>query len=218
LADILNHRNAKKEKMQKRSLIIFIILTSISSFGQQSADKFLIELRQQKIDTICQFDDYSVGYYRVFNENDKKDYCDFEPTYIFWKDNGKTFLTKKDSCFEYLIIEVEADKIWRIYFDNKKLIQNEKVKEFQFIEMQNGKKNIQTIIIDHSHHQNFKFIIKNEIVEKKFDDFDIQNSNEDRNERLININYEHNLNLKSKKLIDEINALILENEKLLLRK
>ncbi len=117
-----------------------------------------------------------------------------------------------------MIIEVDADKIWRNYFDDKKLILNEKVKEFQFVEMHNGKKNIQTIIVDHSHHQNFKFIIKDEIVEKKFDNFDIQNSNGDRNKRLININYKHNLNLKSKKIIDEINALILENEKLLFRK
>ena len=67
-------------------------------------------------------------------------------------------------------------------------------------------------MIDHSHHQNFRIIINNQIVEKRFDDFDLQKS--DDNEQ-ININYKHNINLQSKILVDLISNLILSNESLL---
>lgn len=204
--------------MKKGSLIIIIILTSIYSFGQNSPDNFLLELKKQKIDTICQFEDYSVGYYRVYTDDELKEYCKFEPTYIFWKDKGKTFLTKKDSCFEYSIVEIDADKIWKNYFDNRKSIKIEKIKNFQFVEVKNGKKTILTTMIDHSHHQNFKFILKNEIVEKKFDDFDLEKFDGDGKGKNYNINYEHNINLKSKILIDKIDELILKNKNLLTRK
>jgi len=73
-------------------------------------------------------------------------------------------------------------------------------------------------MVDHSHHQNFKFIVKDKIIEKRFDDFDFQKVEESIDEKEININYKHNISLKSKVLVDEINKLILKNERLLTKK
>lgn len=201
----------------KNTFSIFFFLISISIFCQMSNNEkfykdFLLELKKQKVDTICVFEDYSVGSYKTFDDT-VTDYCiydsDYFPTYIFWKQNGKTFFTVKDKCFEYSVIEIDAEKVWKKYFENQKLINVEKVKNFQCIEIDNGKKRILDIMIDHSHHQNFTIIINNKIVEKRFDDFDSQEN--DDSER-ININYEHNKNLKSKILVGLISDLTSTNE------
>jgi len=204
----------------KKIFSIFCFLISVSIFCQVSNNEkiyknFLLELKQQKVDTICVFEDYSVESYKTFDDT-LTDYCiydsDYYPTYIFWKQNGKTFFTIKDNCFEYSVIEIDAEKIWKKYFENKKLINAEKIKMFQFIEIENGKKNIMSIGIDHSHHQNFTIITNNKITEKRFDAFQLQKNDGDNR---MNINYEHNKNLKSKILVDEISNLTSTNQNFL---
>ena len=192
----------------------------ISSFSQNSTDQFLKELKLKKIDTICTFIDYSVGSIQIFNKNEEDKYCELDydnlPTFILWKENGKTFLTKTDNCFKYSTLEINAEKIWQCYFENEKIIKTEKVKSFQFVEIKNGKKRILNSMVDHSHHQKFKIIAKNEIIEKHFDDFDLKKTAQNGNE--ININYKNNIYLKSKKLIDKISNIVLENENSLTKK
>ena len=201
----------------KKQFSILCLLINFSVFGQVSNNEklssaFLLKLKQQKVDTICVFEDYSVGSYKTFDDT-VTDYCiydsDYFPTYIFWKQNGKTFFTIKDNCYEYSIIEIEAEKVWKKYFENKKLINAEKVKNFQFQQIENGKKRIFDIVVDHSHHQNFKIITNNKIVEKRFDDFALKKN--DGNGQ-ININYEHNKNLKCKILVEVISDLISSNQ------
>jgi len=195
-------------------------LFCISSFSQNSTDQFLKELKLKKIDTICTFIDYSVGSIQIFNKNEEDKYCELDydnlPTFILWKENGKTFLTKTDNCFKYSTLEINAEKIWQCYFENEKIIKTEKVKSFQFVEIKNGKKRILNSMVDHSHHQKFKIIAKNEIIEKHFDDFDLKKTAQNGNE--ININYKNNIYLKSKKLIDKISNIVLENENSLTKK
>ena len=192
----------------------------ISSFSQNSTDQFLKELKLKKIDTICTFADYSVGSVQIFDKNEDDKYCELDyynlPTFILWKENGKIFLTKTDNCFKYSILEINAEKIWQSYFENEKIIKTEKVKSFQFVEIKNGKKRILNSMVDHSHHQEFKIFTKNEIIEKHFDDFDLQKTEQNGNE--ININYKNNMNLKSKKLIDKISNIVSENENSLTKK
>lgn len=192
----------------------------ISSFSQNSTDQFLKELKLKKIDTICTFKDYSVGSVQIFDKNEEDKYCELDyynlPTFILWKENGKIFLTKTDNCFKYSILEINAEKIWQSYFENEKIIKTEKVKSFQFVEIKNGKKRILNSMVDHSHHQEFKIFTKNEIIEKHFDDFDLQKTEQNGNE--ININYKNNMNLKSKKLIDKISNIVSENENSLTKK
>ncbi len=204
----------------KKIILIFCFLISSSVFCQVSNNEkfykdFLLELKQQKVDTICVFEDYSVGSYITFVDT-VTDYCtydsDYFPTYIFWKQNGKTFFTIKDSCYVYSVIQIEADKVWNKYFENKKLINSEEVKMFQFREIDNGINCITSIAVDHTHHQNFKIIINNKTIEKRFDDFQLQ---KDDGDNRMNINYEHNKNLKSKILVDAISNLTSSNEKFL---
>ncbi len=204
--------------MEKRNLkIIFAFLICIPCFCQTSPENFLIELREKKIDTICVFDDYSVGSVKLYSEETINDYCEFEPTYFFWKENNKTLLTKKDSCFEYSTIEINADKIWKDYFENERAITIEKVKHYQFIDIENGKKRILTKMRDHSHHQNFKIIVKEKITEKRFDDFDLLKS-ADSDGKEENMNYKYNLDLKSKTLINEIAKLVMKYERMIAKK
>ena len=86
---------------------IFFFLISISTFCQLSNNEnlykdFLLELKKQKVDTICVFEDYSIGSYKTFDDT-VTDFCIYDsnyyPTYIFWKQNGKTLFTIKDNCF-----------------------------------------------------------------------------------------------------------------------
>lgn len=94
-------------------------------------------------------------------------------------------------------------------FSNEKTIKKEEIKPFEYKPpSNNGKlKNI-IIMVDHSCHQNFKFLINNKIIEKNFDDFDLQ----EKNNQETNINYTHNKNLKSKLIIDDLKKVTLETE------
>lgn len=194
--------------MKKRNLtVVLTIFISISCFCQTSTDNFLLELKKKKIDTIFIFEDYYVGYDGpALIDETIKDYCEFAPTYIFWKENGQTLLTKKDSCFEYSSIEIDADKVLKYFFENEKRIKAEKIKNFQVLEIKNGKRNISTMMRDHSHHLNFKIIVMEKTTEKRFDDFDLLPSTE----KEVNLNYKHNVNLKSLTLLNEIGKLISE--------
>lgn len=201
---------------------LFFILSFLMSYysfcqktKQSSTDRFLNELKLQKIDTICVFEKYATG----FNQFDDEEYIncqyDFEnvPTYLFWIQNGKTFFTKKDTCYEYSTIQIDAENVWQTYFENKKIIISEKVKEFQYEEIEKNKKVIILTTVTASDYlcQNFKLIVNNEKIEKKFTDLTLKKNYEE----LQNINYQYNNSLKSKVLLDLFNALISKNKSML---
>ena len=148
-------------------LSFFILLTNFVS-GQKThevdllANKFIITLKAKNIDTVCIYQSYCIGC--VYNFKDK-DRCNFKglvylPTYILWLDNGKTFMTKKDNCFDYSTIEIQKDGFWNFYFRNQDTIKKETIKEPQFKVIENGQEKIHSSFIDHSHHQNIKIIIQ----------------------------------------------------------
>jgi hypothetical protein len=166
-------------------------------------------LQRNKIDTFCVLEEYSVGSFA-------DGYIDLKnpPCKILWKLNGKTYFTKKNENFDYNFIEINAEEIWRFYFDNIKTIKSEKVKKYEAVYFSNGKKEILMSSINHSYHQNFKFIINKKIVEKEFDKYVLlEFNNIDKKNR--NINYKHNNNLLSKKLIDQLSMLLEKKIKLL---
>ena len=211
--------------MKKNIIVLVFLLISYigntQNIPNDNLDKlvsnFTKELIEKKIDTICIYESYSVGSEITFeiselNEREKQELCRDElinqPVFVFWKEKGKTFLNKINSCFEYSAIEILEDELWKIYFENTIAIEKEKVKNFEYESFINGKKISSPIFRDHSYHQNFKFIINNKIVEKYFDNFKLQNETDNfKDKRLYNINYNHNTTLKSKKIID-----ILEND------
>jgi hypothetical protein len=205
----------------KVTILVFIFISFIGNsqnISNENLDKlvsnFTKKLMEKKIDTICIYESYCVGCEITFDvsnssEKEKEELCKDElknqPVFIFWKEKGKTFITKINNCYEYLQIQVSEDDFWEIYFQNIKIIKKEKIKNFEYEYYKNGKKISNIIFRDHSSHQNFKFIVSNKIVAKYFDDFKLEKENDTYQDKTIyNINYNYNSDLISKKIIQKL--------------
>jgi hypothetical protein len=197
-------------------LNLFLLLFSFILYGQNSSYEYLDTLttnyvkglQSQNIDTICIYKDYCVGC--VYPINEESDRCYYPSiyisTYILWIKQGKTFLTKKDNCFDYSTIKIDSTAMWKIFFKYKIRIKKEKVKPFEYIVYKNKKKEIYGISIDHSTHRDFEIIVSGNHTTMNFDDFDLQKSHNGE----ININYEHNKNLKGQLIVSELEKLTQE--------
>lgn len=208
--------------------ILFLVVLLSSTFclrikGQNTTtgnlhnlvNAYVAELRSKGVDTVIVFEDYFTRG-QAFTEGGK-DWCDtkdvYVPTYILWKQNNKTYLGKKDNCFDYSTMEVNAAAIWRYYFSNQEVIRPEKTKPFQISSTVNGKLSITTITDDHTGHRNLKVIVGNDSTAKFFDTFQLEASTKNGNETLVNANYEHNTKLLSKRLVDMLGDFVVEQEK-----
>lgn len=197
----------------------FILLTSFVN-GQTTnevdslANEFILTLKAKNVDTVFVYQSYCIGCIYNFKEEDK---CDFKgwlflPTYILWLDNGKTFMTKKDNCFDYSIIEIPKGDFWEFYFRNEDTIKKEKIKEPQFKVIENGKEKIYSSIIDHSRHQGVKVIISGStIIDKDLDEYYFEK--EVGIAKNKNINYDYNINSSLNKLAELISLTIKEETK-----
>jgi len=203
-------------------ILFFSIIIKSISYGQnihQRLDSltmnFVKELQLENIDTICVYKDYCIGCgkFLKYQEDSITYYCFHDISiYIFWVNQGKTFINKKDNCFDYSTVEIGSTSLWNIFFTYENQIKMEKVKPFEYLVCKNKKKKVYSISIDHSRHLNFKIIVDKDIVTMNFDEFDL----EKEDNGYLNINYSHNWNLKSKKIIDELKRLVshIEDEKL----
>ncbi len=204
---------------QIKALILSLFALYGISYGQNTSyehldtlvSDYVKGLRIRNIDTICIYQNYFIGgFEEVKNDSD---WCNYSyayiPTYIFWQTGEKTFLSKKDNCFDYSVMEIRSLGFWKIYFANQNTIKKERVKPFQYQYLKNGKTLTAMVSVDHSGHQDFKIFIGNDTTEMTFDSFDLQQ----RNKGESNLNFEHNKNLKSKQLIDKIHEVVQEIEK-----
>lgn len=183
--------------------LIFIALFqvfSISIFGQLSqpqldsiVKKYTQNLHQKGIDTICIYNEYCIGclFHPATGSNLCVEKFSSLPTYIFWKDKGKTFVTRKDICFEYSTQLITTDLFWKYYFNNKDKIGKEKLKTPQYVEVVNGKKEIRTINIDESIFFQITFDIGNNLIIKDINSFYFTKELGPNEE--LNINYEFNI-------------------------
>lgn len=178
---------------------------------------FIKELQTQKIDTICVYKDYCVGcrqttsdstlcYSKEFGLNDILSY----PVYIFWKKKGETYLNKISTCFEFSKMSISKNTFWDIYFSNEKKIKSEVIKDYQYETIENSKKTKYTTSVDHGGSQNFKFMINGIIIEKEIISFNFIKKDD---YFPSNMNYDHNIKLKSKLLIDIFENITSEAEK-----
>jgi hypothetical protein len=198
----------------KLILILFFSLSSSFSYGQIIPNKnldslltdFVKDLQLKGIDTICIYSDYLVG--GVYVPEDMNDTCDYSPfylpVYIFWIERGKTFLSKKDNCFDYSVVNLDSASFWQYFVKNKNFIKKEKVKPFEYVFYENNNKEILSILKEHSHHQYFKIIINGNKTGLDLDEFALEEESDGEK----NINFLHNQKLKSKQLIDKINKTV----------
>ncbi|MBE8727089.1 hypothetical protein C4F50_19395 [Flavobacterium sp. KB82] len=64
--------------------------------------------------------------------------------------------------------------------------------------------------VDHTSHKNLKLIINGKTIEKRFNNFDLQ---KEYDSKQININYNNNINLKSKLIVDILEKITSEAQK-----
>jgi hypothetical protein len=218
----------------KLATLLVLLILCFAATAQNTTDEhldtlvsnFSFELRAKGIDQICIYKDYFIGGY--YTTKDEEDLCRciiYIPTYIFWKERGKTYVCKKDNCWDYSIVEINAaDTLWNYFSNYRDSIKNEEVKPFQYEKSEKAtdstsEKVIGEIWRDHSGHQEFKMMLANDKVTKHFDSFFLEEKDVLFDKTEYNINYEHNIFLKSKRVIDILNNLArqAEDSKLLIR-
>lgn len=207
--------------MTKTILFLFILFLNLFGNAQTNqknglneiVSNYIKKLQNQKTDNICVYKNYCVGCHLDFDA-DGNEICDdnqINPSiYIFYKKDRKTLLTKINYCWEFSEVIVSDDEFWKIYFSNQKKLEKEKFKEFEYYPYENFKEVKCTLLVDHSGVQSFKLIIKNKIIEKEFNSFQMKEKDDSGT---FNINYKHNTNLKSKQLIDILEKITSEAEK-----
>jgi hypothetical protein len=188
--------------MYFNKFIVFILLQLISVFGygqlsqpqlDSLVNKYTQNLKARGIDTIFIYNEYCIGclFQPVKGSNLCAENFSSLPTYIFWKDRGKTFATRKDICFDYSTQGITGDSFWQYFFTNKAKIKKEELKIPQYVEIENGKKNVRSIDIEHSIY--FRIIINTskDSVIKNINSFFFTKDLGPNEE--LNINYENNI-------------------------
>ena len=202
--------------MTKRILILFLFCLTLLGNAQNNPEvsiedlvsNYTKQLQSRKIDTICVYKN-NCGYCATKIDPDTKEICVDFPIYVFWKQNGKTSITKINYCWEYSEIIVAKDAFWKIYHSNKNIIKKEKFEEFEYFPYKNITEVKCALLVDHSGVQNFKMIINDKIFEKHFNSFQMKEQND---AGIVNINYNHNNDLKSKLIMDILEKTVSEAE------
>ncbi len=199
--------------MKRFVLILIAFLSFLNSYSQNNSpeqlylivNEYTAKLKSKNIDTICIYRDYYRG---IQGKSDYGEPCTYEdifiPTYIFWKEKNKTYVTQKDNCFDFETFEIQNDDFWNIIFKNIKIIIKEENKRFELINQKSKEKLHRSV--SHSHFRRFELFLNNYTCEKSFDDFDLIEYDHDN----LNLNYKYNNLLKSKLLIDELEKIVNE--------
>ncbi len=169
-------------------------------------------------DTLCVYEHYCVGC-MVFTDEiltqtasgekkiiiDDENYCKSATAYILYKQDGTTYITKFDRCYNYQIMRLDNNSIWDSFFVYKHIIKKEVPKMFQY---KTADGQVITTTIDHSFFQDFKLFNQDSITSFSFDAFDFGKTNELGGSDRININYTHNKNLKARAFANRIQKLV----------
>ncbi len=188
--------------MYFNKFIVYILLQLISLFGygqlsqpqlDSLVNKYTQNLKARGIDTVFIYNEYCIGclFQPVKGSNLCAENFSSLPTYIFWKDRGKTFATRKDICFDYTIQEIAFDIFWKYFFSNKEKIRKEELKIPQYVEIENDKKNVRSIAIEHSIYFSIIVNTSKDSVIKNINSFFFTKDLGPNEE--LNINYENNI-------------------------
>jgi len=191
-----------KVKMKPAKLLILVccivLYKPVQAQLQQSQLDSLIknytrQLQKSGIDTICVFEEYCIGCMFIAENGDNQCLQNilFLPTYIFWKKDGKTMMTKKDICNDYSVQQTGFDSFWQFYLNNKEKIKKEELKPPQYVEMVNGRKKISTLQVDRGIYFRISFNIAGNNVTKVINNYFFTKELGEKEEH--NINYEYNV-------------------------
>ncbi len=194
------------------SILFFLCIVTAHSQqfpSEKQADAFIAALQKQKVDTICSLKYDAVGYLGGHYGGDCPE--TEKIIYIFWKANGKTYLTQKNNCKEYPVIVIKDDQFWNIYFENKELAATQKIKVPEVIVKDSTGTHIHKTL---SFHYSFKEIAlyingKRVLDDKSPDSFFHKNLIHNRK----NINHSYNTSTVIYKLRTALDKIIQKNSK-----
>jgi hypothetical protein len=197
--------------------LAFFFLLTTSVYGQKfpsdkQADAFVQSLQKQKTDAICTLKHDCIGCMYITEKNntceDKED-----ETYIFWKQKGKTYLTKKDNCKTYPIIEIKKEDFWNFYFKNQATIASEKIKWPEYIVQKEDGEHLYGQSISHYGFDNIVMYTDNNPQPlDHLPDYYFDKNVKGGDKEYQNINYEYNTNSFTNQLRNKLTILIDKNK------
>ena len=176
--------------------IIFAQTEELSRHNE--VNDFVKELTKKNIDTICDYELFSAETEAMYTQ------------YVFWKENGKTKLKKIELNSNFPIIEIEVDELWQYLFSNIEIIKTEEVKSFSFIKNNETKE----VVSQSEDIKEFNLLLKGIMIKFWTSGFDFQKTEKIEGEKVNNIYFEYNKNLKGKSVIDQLQVITKKLEKL----
>ncbi len=202
--------------MKKLIISILLLLTFQLSFGQDSQrdssiNSFILNLKKDKVKTVCLYKMYSGGEYVPSKAEDRCGRGRMIPVYIFWYKRGKSYMTKRDNCFDYAIYEIKDNTFWHFYFKNQDIIKKEKIKPFACKVIVKGVDTTVTPHVADGSSESMTFIDETGSLTQIFSfDYDQKQTSE-----MINVNFENNVNSKThylKGLVDSLTTEFYKNK------
>jgi len=198
--------------MKKIFYLMIILVFSNVVYCQTTSYTFVQELQNQGIDTICVYYDYC-GFCSSPNICEELD-----STYVFWKNQGKNFVKRMHSCYDFSTVEIDTVTFWNTFFENKETIKTEEIKSFTYSidTIRRRKKTIvseSSLSVDDAGYQSYNMIINNDITDFYAGTIEFEQKYEFNDKNYTNINYLYNNNLKGKIVFDEIKNLVMKLEK-----
>lgn len=152
-------------------------------------------LKKNGADTIVVYSQNCVGCYPKII---KKGECVTDETkFIFWTTKGNYFTQKMDECFDYEVKEVQNSRFLRTVIKKAQQIEKAEIKK---PEHKVNKDEVIASIIDHYNYYDFEFHFKNQVIEKRINDYFLEVKKIDKN--MPNDNYASNQKSILKKLLD----------------
>jgi len=187
-------------------LLLFFYSTIISAQTNKHSERDLKKMidsltRIEAVDTFLNYSLTCIGGMRI-------DTCNYyDPLYLFWTQDGKTFLKKFDDCQFYKSVLLDSTNPLKFYMTYKSQINREQIKPPTYIQSKKG--NVVTEIsssIDHTCYYEMTFIINSEKTFKRVSDYDLNFIKFDNGKK--NMYYNYNRQTKLKSLIDKIDELL----------
>jgi len=195
-----------------RLLFTLLIILSTKSFGQSATDikkkaeSFQDSLTKKNIDTLLDYTLECVGYYADI------DTCNFFDThYIFWRQNGETYLQRIDDCNTHKAVLLETANPLTFYLAQKKKIDHEIIYPPTYVQLQqDGHGILIQQFIDHTCYHEMTFLINTKKRFKNVSVYDLTFEKFDNGRK--NIYYNYNQQTQLKKIVEQITELVKQLE------
>ncbi|RZJ68220.1 MAG: hypothetical protein EOO50_02030 [Flavobacterium sp.] len=185
---------------QTRSDTIVAKFAEIESAFEKNVQIFTHSLIENDVTLYCLFEQRSLGYSFGFTTEQfrKSPCCCIEPRtiYFFWLADDKTFGKRFDYCGNSVAVDLGEIDLWQFYFGDKKRFESEKTKLFTYYDQ--SKEKSLSIVRHDGISWEFSIVDAKTNLVKKFNELDILKESDGK----TNLNFEYNISLKSKRMLD----------------